>query len=1425
MELNNIKKLSIIALLALPLFVSAQYTVPQGGTGKTSFPLGGWLYSDSSLRLNASSSPTVGSITATSSATSTFPNLSVTGTFNLLGTYVTNVSTWFSGLFNTNFAAKSTTDLQEGDNLYYTEERVSANVDVAANTAARHNAVTLAGTPDYITLAGQVITRGLIDLTTDVTGVLPDGSFAKTGDWTGTFDGEQGPHYLDRANHTGTQLANTISNFSATARGLFTGGDGLTYDSGTGDFDCDTASGSVFGCITSTDWNTFNNKESVLSFTYPLQRVTNAISLAFGTSTTNSWTHQIFSSLFATNASSTNATTTTLTSLGNTLLATNSGQVGISTTSPQAMLAVSGANASAGNNATTALAVYGGTGGDTTGSTAKTGGDIKLFGGRGGADGSGTGGDGGSINLQGGPGGSGFLGSGNRGTVSINASGGDITLGSATSNISAPGTLTAGAFVGGTFSGDGASLTNIPASAITAGTFGSGNYVFSNKVTAPYASSTAASAGTYCLDTCITAWPTGGGSAYPFTPTSNFNTIMSATSTPLWARAGLFASTTSRLDYASTTALTYADYIGNSAVPGQFIGTDGSTRLRLGSNSLITFNIGATSPGAVGTEELALNSTSLFPSTDLGLDLGIADIRRWKNAYFTYASTTNITSALASTTNSIISSLTSGRIPFATTGGRLVDSGSLTISGDLITLGNPSAEVVIGTDGSGNASITGSANTVLTISSGANYIGYGGASSATYPHEFFGAASFDSGIYTPTVYGPDTLQLFAGSGFIGYGGSSGFNYAHEFYNGYVYSDYGFVGDGSNLSNIPASSITAGTFGSGNYVFSNKVTIPYASTTALSSGNGWFTGQVGIGTTTPMSALSIVGTSSLPPSSGVIPTSLLDLRGATANTLYMGTYSVTPWGAWIQVSDNRNLGTVSYPLALQPVGGGVGIGTTTPTSKLHVLQAAGYAGDIQTWSTLSEPGKYTLSLSSVVNSGSNVAWYQTYRNNNVNYTGLSYSGAGAAGVGTTSPNWAWQVAGTRPSLALTDLSAGANLKHWLLSSMGGNLYIGTSTDRFSTSTSPVLSLSNTGLVGIGSTTPFAKLAVNPVAGDANQFVVGSSTATSFIIKNNGFTGIGTSTPAATLGISSPTASTVPSGVAGINAVTALAVYGGNGGAAGDTTAGTGGDIRLFGGRGGTSNAFIGGNGGPIVLQGGPGGAGGFGTGDRGIVTVNASGGNITLGNSNSQITATGILNYPVDAGTPVCIDGSGILGYDAGAMAYPCTAAASPFFTMYLDGEVVEDIEFSANLNTKEKANWQSFELKNWNAGDYHIQLENRKAETDYIDSVEVILYGSWDDQKQGTLSYYKLDVTPTDNITGHKEHEYSRYMIWEKAKGSFIGKMFGLRDTSLNKKDGKNLVLEQGEGRTLKIEKLPDGFTVYSATLRTYGYYEPYKKK
>ncbi len=74
-------------------------------------------------------------------------------------------------------------------------------------------------------------TTPAITLTTDVTGLLKGNGTAMsaavagtdyvadvTGDWTGTFDGQEGSYYLARANHTGTQLAVTISDFDESAQ-------------------------------------------------------------------------------------------------------------------------------------------------------------------------------------------------------------------------------------------------------------------------------------------------------------------------------------------------------------------------------------------------------------------------------------------------------------------------------------------------------------------------------------------------------------------------------------------------------------------------------------------------------------------------------------------------------------------------------------------------------------------------------------------------------------------------------------------------------------------------------------------------------------------------------------------------------------------------------------------------------------------------------------------------------------------------------------------------------------------------------------------------------------------------------------------------------------------------------------------------------
>ena len=83
-----------------------------------------------------------------------------------------SVTTYKSSDFDTDFGTKDTDDLTEGTgNLYYTDDRVNAGIDARVDKTF-----------------------------VDALNVDSD-----------TLDGQEGAHYLDRANHTGTQTLSTIS--------------------------------------------------------------------------------------------------------------------------------------------------------------------------------------------------------------------------------------------------------------------------------------------------------------------------------------------------------------------------------------------------------------------------------------------------------------------------------------------------------------------------------------------------------------------------------------------------------------------------------------------------------------------------------------------------------------------------------------------------------------------------------------------------------------------------------------------------------------------------------------------------------------------------------------------------------------------------------------------------------------------------------------------------------------------------------------------------------------------------------------------------------------------------------------------------------------------------------------------------------------
>ena len=97
------------------------------------------------------------------------------------------------------------------------------------------------------------------------------------------------------------------------------------------------------------------------------------------------------------------------------------------------------------------------------------------------------------------------------------------------------------------------------------------------------------------------------------------------------------------------------------------------------------------------------------------------------------------------------------------------------------------------------------------------------------------------------------------------------------------------------------------------------------------------GNVGVGTNAPVAKLNIQGTSKgAPPTSGSDGTSngIFRLRDNFNVTLDIGTLGASPWTTWLQVADSNGMG-VEYPLALQPNGGNVGIGTTDPDNTLHI----------------------------------------------------------------------------------------------------------------------------------------------------------------------------------------------------------------------------------------------------------------------------------------------------------------------------------------------------------------------------------------------------------------------------------------------------------------------------------------------------------
>lgn len=99
-------------------------------------------------------------------------------------------------------------------------------------------------------------------------------------------------------------------------------------------------------------------------------------------------------------------------------------------------------------------------------------------------------------------------------------------------------------------------------------------------------------------------------------------------------------------------------------------------------------------------------------------------------------------------------------------------------------------------------------------------------------------------------------------------------------------------------------------------------------------SGSILAQTGIGTTAPVNKFQVEATTADPANSGTSANGNLRLGGLSVNHVLDFGLSSTSTFAWIQAR-NKTYGT-NNNLVLNPLGGNVGIGTSSPTAKLNLV---------------------------------------------------------------------------------------------------------------------------------------------------------------------------------------------------------------------------------------------------------------------------------------------------------------------------------------------------------------------------------------------------------------------------------------------------------------------------------------------------------
>lgn len=590
--------------------------------------------------------------------------------------------------------------------------------------------------------------------------------------------------------------------------------------------------------------------------------------------------------------------------------------------------------------------------------------------------------------------------------------------------------------------------------------------------TLPYASTTALSVSTLTSGNCVQAG-TGGlltdtGSAcgsggatfgYPFTTATNYGVTASATSTPLWARAGLFASSTSQFDQinvgsSTSGAMATSTFYGNVEIKG-----------RLRDDSVTSALILDDSLGLAG----AYGGTSCTNQAITALSAaGAASCGTFLQALGNYGTTTNANISF-STTTKLANGLTYGMQIIPSADGLLFTptvsgtySGQAGSVANALTVNNSDTGIGSGGTFNGSAAVTISRNTI-------------GAIGTTSPWTV-GQMPYVTSVGLLTSVATSTLAFsgpFSGTGFGALVGGANTTLTWT----------GLATSTALTANqvLYASSIT-GVAGNNNHVWLN--------------GPGW----LGVGTSTPQWLVTLA-TSTAPQ---LVLTDAIGspwaIRDAGSN-LYFATTTNTTFAtstkAALTIDANgfptfNALGGVAGCAQFDNTGKISNTGTTCGTSSsafeiattsLTISQLT-YVNQVSGRTTLASVATSTLAFSGpfsgtgfgalVGGANTTVTWTglatsSPLTTNNLLYASNATTGVAPAGkltwlngpswlgIGTTTPQWEVTIATTTaPQLVL---QGGVSDAPWALRSIGGALYFATTTN---TATFATSSAANTSL---------------------------------------------------------------------------------------------------------------------------------------------------------------------------------------------------------------------------------------------------------------------------------------------------------------------------------------------------------------------------